>query len=76
MVEEAYHSGIREILIITGKHKRVVEDHFDRNDLPKKDKSTEELERMLEEVDVYFVRQREQKGLGDAVRYAEAFVGG
>jgi UTP--glucose-1-phosphate uridylyltransferase len=75
VVEEAYHSGIREILIITGKHKRVIEDHFDRNDLPKKDKSTEELERMLEEVYVYFVRQREQKGLGDAVKYVEAFVG-
>ncbi len=75
VVEEAYHSGIREILIITGKHKRAIEDHFDRNDLPKKDRFTEELERILEELDIYFVRQREQKGLGDAVRYAEAFVG-
>lgn len=75
VVEEAYHSGIKEILIITGKHKRAIEDHFDRHDLPKKDKFIEELERMLEEVDIYFVKQREQKGLGDAVRYAEAFVG-
>jgi len=75
VVEEAYYSGIREILIITGKHKRAIEDHFDRNELPKKDRFSEELERILEEVDIYFVRQREQKGLGDAVRYAEAFVG-
>ncbi len=74
VVEEAYYSGIREILIITGKHKRAIEDHFDRSDLPMKDKYTEELDRILDEVDIFFVRQREQRGLGDAVRYAEAFV--
>lgn len=74
VVEEAYYSGIKEILIVTGKHKRAIEDHFDRSDLPKKDKYTEELDRILDEVNVFFVRQREQKGLGDAVRYAEAFV--
>ena len=74
VVEEAYYSGIKEILIITGKHKRAIEDHFDRSDLPKKDKYTEELDKILDEVDTFFVRQREQKGLGDAVRYTEAFV--
>jgi len=74
VVEEAYYSEIKEILIITGKHKRAIEDHFDRSDLPKKDKYTEELDRILDEVNIFFVRQREQKGLGDAVRYAEAFV--
>lgn len=74
VVEEAYHSGIKEILIITGKYKRAIEDHFDRSDLPKKEKYTEELEKILDEVDIFFVRQREQRGLGDAVRYAEAFV--
>lgn len=74
VVEEAYYSGIKEILIVTGKHKRAIEDHFDRSDLPKKDRYTEELDRILDEVNVFFVRQREQKGLGDAVRYAEAFV--
>jgi UTP--glucose-1-phosphate uridylyltransferase len=74
VVEEAYYSGIKEILIITGKHKRAIEDHFDRSDLPKKDRYTEELDRILSEVNIFFVRQREQKGLGDAVRYAEAFV--
>jgi len=74
VVEEAYYSGIKEILIITGKHKRAIEDHFDRSDLPKKDKHIEELDRILNEVNIYFVRQREQKGLGDAVKYAEAFV--
>lgn len=74
VVEEAYYSGIKEILIITGKHKRAIEDHFDRSDLPKKDKYMEEIDKILEEVNIFFVRQREQRGLGDAVRYAEAFV--
>jgi len=74
VVEEAYYSGIKEILIITGKHKRSIEDHFDRADMPKKDKYTEELGRILDDVNIFFVIQKEQKGLGDAVRYAEAFV--
>ncbi len=74
VVEEAYYSGIRDILIITGKGKRAIEDHFDRSDLPKKDKYLDELDRILEEVDIFFVRQKNQKGLGDAVRYAESFV--
>jgi UTP--glucose-1-phosphate uridylyltransferase len=74
VVEEAYNSGIKEILIITGKHKRAVEDHFDRSDAPKKDRFTEELDRILDDISIFFIRQKEQRGLGDAVRYAEAFV--
>jgi UTP--glucose-1-phosphate uridylyltransferase len=74
VVEEAYYSGIKDILIITGKGKRAIEDHFDRSDLPKKDRYLAELDRILEEIDIFFVRQKEQKGLGDAVRYAESFV--
>jgi len=74
VIEEAYNSGIKEILIITGKHKRAVEDHFDRSDLPK-EKYTEELNRILDKVSIFFVRQKEPKGLGDAVKYAQPFVG-
>ncbi len=74
VVEEIYYSGIKDILIITGKSKRAIEDHFDKSDLPKPEKYTEELEKILEEVDIFFVRQKEQKGLGDAVRYASSFV--
>jgi UTP--glucose-1-phosphate uridylyltransferase len=74
VVEEAYHSGIKDILIITGKGKRAIEDHFDRNDSPKRNRYLDELDEILEEVDIFFVRQKEQKGLGDAVRYAESFV--
>jgi len=76
VVEEAYYSNIREILIITGKHKRAIEDHFDRSEIPKKNKYINELEEILDDIDIFFVRQREQKGLGDAVKYAEAFVDG
>ncbi|MFO7967277.1 MAG: sugar phosphate nucleotidyltransferase [Archaeoglobaceae archaeon] len=74
VVEEAYYSGIKDILIVTGKSKRAIEDHFDKSDLPKTEKYTEELDKILEEVDIFFVRQKEQKGLGDAVRYASSFV--
>jgi len=47
VVEEAYYSGIREILIITGKHKRAIEDHFDRCNLPKTNRYIEELDSIL-----------------------------
>jgi len=76
VVEEAYYSGLKKILIITGKHKRAIEDHFDKAELPKINNYIEELETILDEVDIFFVRQKEQKGLGDAVGYAESFVEG
>ncbi|MEM3823898.1 MAG: UTP--glucose-1-phosphate uridylyltransferase [Candidatus Bathyarchaeia archaeon] len=75
VVEEAYCSGIREILIITGRNKRAVEDHFDRIGFPVKDEGVERLERMLDDTSILFVRQKEPKGLGDAVKYAKPFVG-
>ncbi|MEM0095058.1 MAG: UTP--glucose-1-phosphate uridylyltransferase GalU [Candidatus Aenigmatarchaeota archaeon] len=74
VVEEAYYSGIKEILIITGKGKRAIEDHFDRASLPVKDEEMEKLERMLDEISIFYVRQKEPKGLGDAVKYAKSFV--
>jgi len=74
VVEEAYYSGIRDILIITGRGKRAIEDHFDRSVHSKAEKYSEELDRILDEVNIFFVRQKEQRGLGDAVRYGESFV--
>jgi UTP--glucose-1-phosphate uridylyltransferase len=74
VVEEAYHSGIKDILIITGKGKRAIEDHFDRTDVNKHNKYLDELDRILNEVNIFFVRQREIRGLGNAVSYAESFV--
>ncbi|MGY4105288.1 UTP--glucose-1-phosphate uridylyltransferase GalU [Ignavigranum ruoffiae] len=80
IIEEAIQSGIEEILIITGKHKRAIEDHFDSNieledNLEKKGK-TELLEivRSTTRTNLYFVRQSYPKGLGDAIYHAKAFV--
>ena len=74
VVEEAYQAGIRNILIITGKHKRAIEDYFDKPIVDSKDPWSLELEKILDEVNIYFTRQREQRGLADALRYAEGFI--
>lgn len=81
IVEEAINSGIEDILIITGKSKRPIEDHFDSNieleeNLREKEKF--ELLKLVEEtigLNLFFVRQSYPKGLGDAVLHAKAFVG-
>lgn len=81
IVEEALESGIEEILIITGRHKRAIEDHFDANfELEYhlydhgKDDLAKSLEK-LEEVNVQYVRQRKPSGLGDAIYCAKTFIG-
>lgn len=74
IVEEAYEAGIMEILIITGKYKRAIEDHFDKYDHNVKNPYLKKLNELLEHVSIYYVRQRHQKGLGDALKYAESFV--
>lgn len=78
VVEEAIQSGIEDILIITGRNKRAIEDHFDRCfeleakfNNHKKDEFSEALESLSEFPDIHFIRQREQRGLGDAVLHAE-----
>lgn len=81
IVEEAVKSGIEEVLIITGRNKRPIEDHFDANieleqHLEKAGKT--ELLKILHDqpdVNLYFVRQPYPKGLGHAVLQAKAFVG-
>ena len=83
VVEEAVRAGLTDILIITGRNKRSIEDHFDRN---------VELEQFLEEkgkfdelkqvralsdiADIHYIRQGEALGLGHAVSVAEPHVGG
>ncbi|MEJ2053287.1 MAG: UTP--glucose-1-phosphate uridylyltransferase GalU [Calditrichaceae bacterium] len=82
VVQEAVDSGIDDILIVSGKGKRAIEDHFDRN---------HELESLLQEkqdedaynsirhigelANIHYIRQKELNGLGDAIRYARQHVG-
>ncbi len=83
IVEEIVESGIREILIITGRNKRSIEDHFDRavelEELLKRSGKMDSVE-IIDSItymadNIYYVRQRETKGSGHAVLCAKAFVG-
>ncbi|MFN8015960.1 MAG: UTP--glucose-1-phosphate uridylyltransferase GalU [Acidimicrobiia bacterium] len=82
VVEEAVNAGIDDILIITGRGKRAIEDHFDRNfelDYALREKGkVEELE-ILEQIEslanIHYIRQRDPNGLGHAVSVAKAHVG-
>ena len=84
IVEEAVKSGITEILIITNRGKGLIEDHFDRvpelearlqNGGPAKEKILQEVVDIAHMANIYFVRQKETKGLGHAVGCARSFVG-
>ncbi|MGM0123418.1 UTP-glucose-1-phosphate uridylyltransferase [Enterococcus sp. AZ194] len=81
IVEEALKSGIEDILIVTGKGKRPIEDHFDSNielETNLREKEKIELLKLVEEttdVNLHFIRQSHPKGLGHAVLQAKAFVG-
>jgi len=82
IVEEAVKAGIADILIITNRGKGIIEDHFDHSieleEMLKKRGNTEML-KTLEDVanlaNVYYIRQKETRGLGDAVLRAKEFVG-
>ena len=83
VVEEAVKAGIDDILIITGKGKRAIEDYFDRSFelefyLREKGKLEElkQIEEIGEMVDIYYVRQKKPLGLGDAILHAEKHVNG
>lgn len=82
VVQEAVDSGIDDILIISGKGKRAIEDHFDRNfeleaRLEEKEDQAwfNEMRRLSDMANVHFVRQKEANGLGDAIYYARHHVG-
>ncbi|GBG57972.1 UTP--glucose-1-phosphate uridylyltransferase [Sporomusaceae bacterium FL31] len=81
IIEEAIQSGIEEILIITGRNKRAIEDHFDRSvelELQLKQQGKYDLLGLIEEISnvtIHYVRQKEAKGLGHAVLCAKQFVG-
>jgi len=82
VVEEAVSAGITDILMIIGKGKRAIEEHFDRNfelenELAEKGKlqELESIRRISRLADVHFVWQKELNGLGDAISYARHHVG-
>ena len=82
VVQEAVDSGIEDILIISGKGKRAIEDHFDRNLelesllLNKNDKNQyNEIRRIADMANIHFIRQKEFNGLGDAIYYARDHTG-
>jgi len=82
IVEEARESGIESLLIITGRGKRAIEDHFDHAPeleffLRQKGQEdlAEEVRKISELLSIHYVRQKEPKGLGHAVLCAKEFVG-
>jgi len=82
VIEEVASAGINDILIITGRGKRAIEDHFDRAIeleyiLKKEGKEhyLSDLDYLMETIDIYFIRQKVQRGLGDAILCASKHVG-
>ncbi|MEH7348640.1 UTP--glucose-1-phosphate uridylyltransferase GalU [Gottfriedia acidiceleris] len=81
IVEEAIESGIEDIIIVTGKGKRAIEDHFDRAFELEQILLEKEKYSLLEEVkfpsniELHYIRQKEPKGLGHAVWCARNFIG-
>ena len=82
IIEEAARAGIVDIIIVTGRHKRAIEDHFDSQKelemvLKEKGKSEllEKVQYSTELANIFYVRQKEQKGLGHAISSARQFIG-
>lgn len=82
IIEEAVASGIEEILIITGRNKKCIEDHFDKSielemELEKNNKNDllELVRNISDMVDIHYIRQKDPRGLGHAIRCAKTFVG-
>lgn len=82
IVEEAVTSGIRDILIITNRGKEIIEDHFDHSveleNILKargREDTLKELNDLANMANIYYLRQKETRGLGDAVLRAREFVG-
>lgn len=82
IVEEAIESGIEDIIIVTGRNKRAIEDHFDKSyeledELSKQGKH--ELLNIVQDisnlVDIHYIRQKEPRGLGHAILCAKSFIG-
>ncbi|CAH1193363.1 UTP--glucose-1-phosphate uridylyltransferase [Paenibacillus plantiphilus] len=82
IIEEAVESGIEDIIIVTGKGKRAIEDHFDssfelEHNLREKGKFEllSEVQKSSAMADIHYIRQKEPKGLGHAIWCARKFIG-
>lgn len=82
IVEEAIESGIEDIIIVSGRGKRAIEDHFDKSyeleeTLEKKQKwaQLEEVQGISNLANIHYIRQKEPKGLGHAIACASSFIG-
>ncbi|MGM7721439.1 UTP--glucose-1-phosphate uridylyltransferase GalU [Metabacillus sp. Hm71] len=82
IIEEAVASGIEDILIVSGRGKRAIEDHFDKSyeleeTLASKEKwdILEDVQRISELANIHYIRQKEPKGLGHAIFCARRFIG-
>lgn len=82
IIEEAVESGIEEILIITGRNKKSIEDHFDKSvelelELESRGKHVllEQVRQISNMVNIHYIRQKEPKGLGHAIHCAKSFIG-
>ncbi|MFJ7921352.1 UTP--glucose-1-phosphate uridylyltransferase GalU [Lysinibacillus fusiformis] len=82
IVEEAVASGIEDIIIISGRNKRSIEDHFDTNyelehtlEIKGKLDDLREIEAISTLANIHYIRQKEAKGLGDAIYCAHRFIG-
>ncbi len=83
VVEEAIASGIDDIIFVTGRSKRSIEDYFDDSpelEMHLKEQHKDELLKMVEDissmVDIHYIRQKEPKGLGDAIMTARKHISG
>lgn len=82
IVEEAIMSGIEDIIIISGRSKRAIEDHFDKSyelEQELKNKGKDELLKQVQDIsnlaNIHYIRQKEAKGLGHAIYCAKSFIG-
>ncbi len=82
IIEEAVASGIEEILIITGRNKSSIEDHFDKSvelelalEKSGKKELLEKVRKISDMVNIHYIRQKEPKGLGHAIHCAKSFIG-
>jgi UTP--glucose-1-phosphate uridylyltransferase len=82
IVEEAVNAGIEDIIIVTGRNKRSIEDHFDKSvelELYLEEKNQQERLNQVREIsdiaNIHYIRQKEPNGLGHAVLVAKSFIG-